>query len=98
MFAGLKHRQRFLCELRVEGFSYAGAGNSTTKKEAQANACKDFINYLVRSGDIPASDVPNTITEVAPANIPQKDENAGQEEYTGPEGQRASVFQVCFKK
>jgi ATP-dependent RNA helicase A len=26
---------RFLCELRVVGFSYVGCGNSTTKKDAQ---------------------------------------------------------------
>ena len=30
---GPKHRQRFLCELRVPGtFDYVGAGNSTNKK------------------------------------------------------------------
>ncbi|CAB3258411.1 unnamed protein product [Arctia plantaginis] len=56
---GPKHRQRFLCEVRVENYSYAGVGNSTTKKEAQANASRDFVNYLVRSGHVPASDVPS---------------------------------------
>ncbi|KAL4708484.1 hypothetical protein ACJJTC_014092 [Scirpophaga incertulas] len=48
---GPKHRQRFLCEVRVDGYSYVGVGNSTTKKEAQMNASRDFINYLVRTGE-----------------------------------------------
>ncbi|KOB78142.1 MLE protein [Operophtera brumata] len=61
---GPKHRQRFLCEVRVEGISYAGAGNSTTKKDAQFNACKDFVNYLVRSGDLNATEVPKSVNEV----------------------------------
>lgn len=108
-FSGPKHRQRFLCEVRVEGISYAGAGNSTTKKDAQFNACKDFVNYLVRSGDVNASDVPKTITEVAPSELVVKDENGDQKGSMGlagdmgqdgmgfkNQGQRASVFQVCF--
>ena len=55
---GPKHRQRFLCELRVTGFDYIGAGNSTSKKDAQANAAKDFCNFLVRSGEMQQSDIP----------------------------------------
>ncbi|XP_033206508.1 dosage compensation regulator mle isoform X1 [Bombus vancouverensis nearcticus] len=55
---GPKHRQRFLCELRVPGFDYVGAGNSTSKKDAQGNAAKDYVNYLVRSGHVNADDVP----------------------------------------
>ncbi|CAH2984998.1 unnamed protein product [Chilo suppressalis] len=58
---GPKHRQRFLCEVRVDGYSYVGAGNSTTKKEAQMNASRDFVNYLVRSGDVPKNDVPEDV-------------------------------------
>ncbi|KAL7305669.1 hypothetical protein TKK_0001926 [Trichogramma kaykai] len=61
---GPKHRQRFLCELRVGGFDYVAAGNSTNKKDSQANACRDFINYLVRVGKVNPSDVP------ADANLP----------------------------
>lgn len=57
-FSGPRHRQRFLCEVRVEGIPYIGAGNSTTKKDAQVNASKDFVNYLVRSGAVPQSEVP----------------------------------------
>lgn len=57
-YLGPKNRQRFLCEVRVDGFSYVGAGNSGNKKDAQANAVKDFVQYLVRQGRIPASQVP----------------------------------------
>lgn len=57
-YSGPKNRQRFLCEVRVDGFSYVGAGNSGNKKDAQANAVKDFVQYLVRQGKIPASQVP----------------------------------------
>lgn len=56
--AGPKHRQRFLCELRVNGFDYVGAGNSTNKKDAQGNAAKDYVNYLVRTNRVNTSDVP----------------------------------------
>ncbi|CAH1405915.1 unnamed protein product [Nezara viridula] len=55
---GPKHRQRFLCEVRVPGYNYVGAGNSTTKKDAQFNAAKDFVQYLVRQNIVPSSEVP----------------------------------------
>lgn len=35
-----------------------GAGNSTSKKDAQGNAAKDYVNYLVRSRHVNADDVP----------------------------------------
>lgn len=35
-----------------------GAGNSTNKKDAQGNAAKDYVNYLVRAGHVNADDVP----------------------------------------
>lgn len=44
--------------MRVDGFSYIGMGNSTNKKDAQANAARDFVNYLVRVGEMSASEVP----------------------------------------
>jgi hypothetical protein len=47
---GPKHRQRFLCELRVPGFEYVAAGNSNVKKDAQSNAARDFVAFLVRQG------------------------------------------------
>lgn len=55
---GPKHRQRFLCEVRINGHSYVGAGNSTNKKDAQSNAARDFLNYLLRQGLINRSDIP----------------------------------------
>uniref|UniRef100_A0A8C7IKR5 RNA helicase n=1 Tax=Oncorhynchus kisutch TaxID=8019 RepID=A0A8C7IKR5_ONCKI len=47
--AGNKNRQKFLCEVRIEGFNYTGMGNSTNKKDSQANAARDLVNYLVGS-------------------------------------------------
>ncbi|GJQ87202.1 putative ATP-dependent helicase [Trypoxylus dichotomus] len=55
---GPKHRQRFLCEVRVTDFDYVGVGNSTNKKDAQANAARDFVNYLARQALVNPNDVP----------------------------------------
>lgn len=33
-------------------------GNSTNKKDAQTNAAKDFVQYLVRNGQVNERDVP----------------------------------------
>ena len=55
---GPKHRQRFLCEVRVDKFDYVGAGNSTNKKDAMANAARDFCSFLVRSGQLSPEEVP----------------------------------------
>lgn len=57
---GPKFRQRFLCEVRVPGFPYVGAGNSTNKKDAEKNAARDFVNFLVRSGKVNQNEVPGT--------------------------------------
>ncbi|XP_056266450.1 LOW QUALITY PROTEIN: ATP-dependent RNA helicase A [Pseudoliparis swirei] len=56
--AGNKNRQKFMCEARVESYSYTGMGNSTNKKDAQTNAARDFVNYLVRTGEMRAEEVP----------------------------------------
>uniref|UniRef100_A0A8C4NDB0 DRBM domain-containing protein n=2 Tax=Eptatretus burgeri TaxID=7764 RepID=A0A8C4NDB0_EPTBU len=56
--SGNKMRQKFTCEVRVESFSYTGMGNSTNKKDAQTNAARDFVNYLVRIGEMKQEDVP----------------------------------------
>lgn len=55
---GPKHRLRFLCEVQVPGFNYIGAGNSTSKKDAEKNAARDYVNFLVRHGHLNASDIP----------------------------------------
>ncbi|NXR74258.1 DHX9 helicase, partial [Pycnonotus jocosus] len=56
--AGGRGRQTFLCEVRVEGFNYVGMGNSTNKKDAQSNAARDFINFLVRVNEMKKEEVP----------------------------------------
>jgi hypothetical protein len=38
--------------------SYVGAGNSTNKKDAEKNAAKDFVMFLIRSGKVAENDVP----------------------------------------
>uniref|UniRef100_A0A673JEF0 RNA helicase n=1 Tax=Sinocyclocheilus rhinocerous TaxID=307959 RepID=A0A673JEF0_9TELE len=56
--AGNKNRQKFLCEVRIEGYSYIGMGNSNNKKDAQSNAARDFVNYLVRMKEVSPGEVP----------------------------------------
>ncbi|NXD24168.1 DHX9 helicase, partial [Spelaeornis formosus] len=56
--AGGRGRQTFLCEVRVEGFNYVGMGNSTNKKDAQSNAARDFINYLLRVNEMKKDEIP----------------------------------------
>lgn len=51
----------------VPGFTYIGAGNSTSKKDAEKNAARDFVNYLVRAGKINAAEVPSQAIEGGPA-------------------------------
>jgi len=45
-------------QCRIPGFDYVAAGNSTNKKDAQTNAAKDMVQYLVRTGRLNASEVP----------------------------------------
>ncbi|XP_049811286.1 dosage compensation regulator isoform X1 [Schistocerca nitens] len=88
---GPRHRQRFLCEVRVEGFDYVGAGNSTNKKDAQVNAARDFVQYLVRQGIVNAKDVPADVgLPAAAAAAEVKDDADGQKQPAGPVHQ---VFQ-----
>ena len=51
-------------QLRVEGMDYVGVGNSTSKKDAQANAARDFVNFLVRIGKMDGKDVPAVVSTV----------------------------------
>ncbi|XP_019592839.2 ATP-dependent RNA helicase A isoform X2 [Rhinolophus sinicus] len=57
---GNKNRQKFMCEVRVEGYNYIGMGNSTNKKDAQSNAARDFVNYLVRTNEVKSEEVPSS--------------------------------------
>ena len=69
---GPKHRQRFLCEVRVEKFDYVGAGNSTNKKDAMANAARDFCSFLVRSGELREEEVPGSLGQNHKQNVFQQ--------------------------
>lgn len=46
-------------QLTVDGFDYTGAGVSGSKKDAQANAARDFVQFLVRQGQMQESEVPS---------------------------------------
>lgn len=49
----------------MEGFQYVGAGNSTNKKDAQSNAARDFLQFLVRQGLVNPSDIPGESEKLA---------------------------------
>ncbi|KAK1329283.1 hypothetical protein QTO34_011464 [Cnephaeus nilssonii] len=57
--------------VRVEGYNYIGMGNSTNKKDAQSNAARDFVNYLVRINEVKSEEVP--AIAVAPPVPPPTD-------------------------
>lgn len=73
---GPKHRQRFLCEVRVSSYPYVAAGNSTNKKDAERNAARDFINFLVRSGKLSPRDLP---ADVGVHAVPAADADGGDD-------------------
>lgn len=73
-----------MCELRVGGFDYVGVGNSTNKKDAQGNASRDFVNYLVRLGHLKTEDVPADFGLPAPS--------AADESNSGPITPNRPVF------
>ncbi|KAK3762109.1 hypothetical protein RRG08_037204 [Elysia crispata] len=76
---GPRHRQRFKCEVRIESFDYVGVGNSTKKKDAQSNAARDFIQFLVREGHMSADDVPpNVLSKSIAEEQNESQDNAGQ--------------------
>lgn len=74
-----------MCELRLPGFDYIGAGNSTNKKDAQGNAARDYVNYLVRTGHVNPNDVPKEM-----GNVQALDAAPVKTEYLSP---ARSVFQ-----
>ncbi|KAL1423814.1 hypothetical protein MTO96_003731 [Rhipicephalus appendiculatus] len=77
---GPRHRQRFLCEVRVQGFDYVGAGNSTNKKDAQTNAARDFLQYLVRNNHVSQSEVPIEIPSGGPPASTNSDVNNSEQQ------------------
>lgn len=56
---GNKFSIRFICEVTVSGHNYVGVGNSTNKKDAQGNASKDYLSYLIRQGLVSADALPS---------------------------------------
>ena len=56
----------FLCILQctIATYDYVAVGNSTNKKDAQGNACKDMIQYLIRVGHVKENEAPNLNVQV----------------------------------
>ena len=55
---------KFFCNsfsFLTQGYDYTACGNSTSKKDSQANAAKDFINYLLRQGAMLPNEVPQDV-------------------------------------
>lgn len=75
-----------MCEVRVNDVNYTGAGNSTNKKDAEKNAARDFVNFLVRTGQLNAGDIPAEAIEQGGA-LPAR--------MTAP-SESVPVFQVSF--
>lgn len=46
-----------------------GCGNSTSKKDAQTNAAKDFIQFLIRTGRMGAAEVPEQVLAYTPPTV-----------------------------
>ncbi|VUZ52576.1 unnamed protein product, partial [Hymenolepis diminuta] len=84
---------RFICELRVDGFSYVGIGNSTSKKDAQTNSARDFANFLVREGLLKQSDLPSLISdyELNSTEVADVSHASSSTADTQPNGQTAEI-------
>lgn len=63
LLLGTKYSLRFICEVSVTGHNYVGVGNSTNKKDAQGNAAKDYLSYLIRQGLVSADSIPSVSIE-----------------------------------
>lgn len=61
-------------------------GNSTNKKDAQTNAARDFVNFLVRIGEVNAAEVPTVA--VGTRRIPTIKEREIKQTWTGMSGLR----------
>ncbi|XP_053661803.1 dosage compensation regulator [Anopheles marshallii] len=94
---GPKHRQRFLCEVRIAGIQYIGVGNSTNKKDSEKNASQDFVSYLVRIGKIAEDAVPLDTSAAPSANDKPDAANvqAGPSASRAPHGQ-GNIFMKGF--
>uniref|UniRef100_A0A8C3TAR5 RNA helicase n=1 Tax=Chelydra serpentina TaxID=8475 RepID=A0A8C3TAR5_CHESE len=90
---GNKNRQKFMCEVRVEGFNYTGMGNSTNKKDAQSNAARDFLNYLVRLNEIKSEEIPALgVSVFVPISTPLTGPGGGPAAGVGSSGYGAAQW------
>uniref|UniRef100_A0A182QSZ8 RNA helicase n=1 Tax=Anopheles farauti TaxID=69004 RepID=A0A182QSZ8_9DIPT len=92
---GPKHRQRFLCEVRVTSINYVGVGNSYNKKDSEKNASRDFVNYMVRIGKIPEASVPADPNAHSAADLGADKTDAGA--VAGPSSGRAGQANIFMK-
>lgn len=90
--SGPKHRQRFLCELSVPPYTYVGVGNSTTKKDAEKNAARDFISFLVRTNVIRGDQVPTDVSDGSGSAHPSATPMRNQQQTT----RVFTVITFCF--
>lgn len=78
----------------MDTFPYVGCGNSTSKKDAQTNAAKDFIQFLLRSGRLNSNEVPEGVLAFTP---PTPDPGAAAPPgFQGPPQHHRPVFQGGF--
>lgn len=73
----------------MPSFAYVGVGNSTNKKDAEKNAARDFVSYLVRTNVLNADQVPVEVAEL-PTGLPPQSSSGP----TGQQQQQHSVFNV----
>ncbi|CAD5121886.1 DgyrCDS10347 [Dimorphilus gyrociliatus] len=93
--SGSKHRQRFTCELKVQGYDYIGIGNSTNKKDAQSNAADDFINFLVRLSEISEIEVSSIARPNRSTNSAHSSNGALQIDSQNPHSSRSAESTDC---
>lgn len=55
-------------QVQVNGFDYTGFGCATNKKDAETNAARDFVGFLIGAGFIPADSVPDEILVINTLN------------------------------
>lgn len=68
--------------MKIQGFRYVGFGNSTNKKDAEKNAARDFVNFLVREGKVREQDLP--IEQGATQPEFQQQQQPQQQSYGAP--------------
>ena len=57
-------------QLTIQGIDFVAQGGATNKKEAEAAAAREFLNYLVDNGHLAANSVPpNLLVRVLLANL-----------------------------